>query len=127
MSFDWSQYLRLAEELAGQVTVTPCQEAKRRSSVSRSYYAAFCTARNHLRDVDKLVIPRKDTHKFVVDAFKNSPDTSRRQIGTSLDRLRVERTQTDYDDTVDTAKWLPSTTMLALMTSQQTISDIASL
>ena len=38
MTFDWSEYLKLAQELAGQ-TVSPAnEEAKLRSSVSRAYY-----------------------------------------------------------------------------------------
>jgi len=127
MSFDWSQYLRLAEELAGQGSTSPCQEAKWRSSVSRSYYAAFCTARNHLRDMDGVTIPSEGVHKFVRETFVKSGDMSRKQIGTSLDRLRIDRNKTDYDDTMDIAKWLPLTTVMDLMTSQQVISDIATL
>lgn len=127
MSFDWSQYLRLAEELALQGTAGSSQEAKWRSSVSRSYYAAFCIARNHLRDVDGIDIPPKDTHKFVQDTFKNSGDMKRREIGTCLDRLRVKRNNTDYDDVVDITRWLPLHTAMAIKTSQQVISDVAAL
>ena len=39
MSFDWSEYLDLARELA------KFSEAGQRSAISRAYYAAFCTAR----------------------------------------------------------------------------------
>jgi len=57
MTFDWSEYLKLAQELAGQ-TVSPAnEEAKLRSSVSRAYYAAFCKARNYLRDIEGCSIP----------------------------------------------------------------------
>jgi hypothetical protein len=129
MSFDWSQYLRLAEELAGQGTAPSSPEAKLRSSVSRSYYAAYCTARNHLRDVDGLVIPRDDAHKFVREAFANSADTSRKQVGADLDRLRIDRNKTDYDDMDLMAgmRGLPLTTALALLLSKQIISDVAAL
>ena len=41
MSFDWSQYLNLAKELAGQATIPAEQEARLRDAISRSYYAAF--------------------------------------------------------------------------------------
>ena len=44
MSFDWSEYLNLAQELAGQATGPSSQEAKLRSAVSRAYYAAFYAA-----------------------------------------------------------------------------------
>ena len=129
MSFDWSQFLRVAEDLAGQGTTPPSQEAKLRSSVSRSYYAAFCTARNHLRDTDGLMIPLDDAHKFVREEFKNSADTSRKQIGADLDRLRIDRNKTDYSDMDLMAglSGLPMTALLGLKLSQQVISDIAAL
>ncbi len=127
MSFDWSQNLRLAEELAGQRSTPASSEAKLRSSVSRSYYAAFCTARNHLRDVDKVPIPWDDQHKFVRETFMKSSDVSHKQIGIDLDRLRINRNKTDYNDIMDTTKWLPLTAAMALRTSQQVISDIGTL
>jgi len=127
MSFDWSQYLRLADELAGKGSTPPSQEAKLRSSVSRCYYAAYCTARNHLRDIDRIPIPPDDTHKFVREKFINSRDTPRKQIGVSLDRLRIARNRVDYDDVIDTRRWLPLTTAMDLLMSQQVISDIGTL
>ena len=127
MSFDWSQYLRLAEELAGQGTAPSSSEAKLRSSVSRSYYAAYCTARNHLRDVDGLAIPRDYAHRFVWETFANSADTSRKQVGADLDRLRIYRNKTDYNDVMDVSRWLPLHTLMALKISQQVMSDIATL
>jgi uncharacterized protein (UPF0332 family) len=51
MMFDWSDYLDLANELAGDIASQTTEEAKLRSSVSRAYYAAFCKARNYLRSI----------------------------------------------------------------------------
>ncbi len=62
MSFDWSEYLNLAQELAGKATTPASQEAKLRA-ISRAYYAAFVQARNFLRDRDGLTIPRESTHQ----------------------------------------------------------------
>lgn len=42
MNFDWSGYLNLAQELAGQTGTSASKEAKLRSSISRAYHAAFC-------------------------------------------------------------------------------------
>ena len=81
MSFDWSEYLIVAKELANQTTVplqtrnkltavllsiihrvsyatiqkaskSTSDEAKLRCAISRAYYGAFRKARNHLRDKD---------------------------------------------------------------------------
>ena len=56
MNFDWSEYLNLAQELAGRPTSLSNEEARLRSAISRAYYAAFCKARNHLRDNENLLI-----------------------------------------------------------------------
>jgi len=101
MSFDWSEYLGLAQELAGQTVSSASQEAKLRAAISRAYYAAFCKARNHLRDHGRHVIPRGgEAHAYVRDQFRNSPDRLRSQIGHNLDRLRRHRNMVDYDDSV---------------------------
>src|SRR5712691_11547613 len=81
MSFDWSEYLIVAKELASQTTAPlktrnkimmtllnvvnrayygafkkvakpSLDEAKLRCAISRAYYGAFRKARNHLRDKD---------------------------------------------------------------------------
>jgi uncharacterized protein (UPF0332 family) len=81
MSFDWSEYLLVAQELADQTAASPSarrnagekiltiayqayhavfhkarkrslDEAKLRCAISRAYYGAFRQARNHLRDKD---------------------------------------------------------------------------
>lgn len=81
MSFDWSEYLLVARELADQTTASSrtrrkikekffhgisrvyhaafrkaqkrsLDEAKLRCAISRAYYGAFRKARNHLRDKD---------------------------------------------------------------------------
>ena len=49
MPFDWYAYLALARILRDQAS-THGEEASRRSSVSRAYYAAFCFVRDYARD-----------------------------------------------------------------------------
>lgn len=59
--FNWTDYFKLALDLAGINDVSEssqiskgdnCKsEACLRASISRAYYAAFCIARNYLRDV----------------------------------------------------------------------------
>jgi uncharacterized protein (UPF0332 family) len=47
MTFDWREYLTLAENLCTNSHTFPNQEACFRVAISRAYYAAFCTARNY--------------------------------------------------------------------------------
>jgi len=61
MSFDWSEYLDIARELAGQATASSSAEAKKRCAISRAYYAAFCsgqTLQPALSMVTTLVLSR---------------------------------------------------------------------
>lgn len=125
MTFDWSEYLELAQELAGDGAGSPNEEAKLRSSISRAYYAAFCKARNHLRDIDGYQISRHaNVHKHVRDQFKDSSDKSRKKIGTDLDRLRKRRNKADYDDVVNK---LPQLTIISLESSHNIISALNTL
>jgi uncharacterized protein (UPF0332 family) len=112
MSFNWTEYLALAQDLAGQGVTPPTEEAKLRSAISRAYYAAFCKARNHLRDRERCSIPDTgEAHAKVRDIFWGSPLKQRRKIGTGLNRLREDRRKADYVDSVNN---LPNITTKAL-------------
>jgi uncharacterized protein (UPF0332 family) len=124
MSFDWSEYLDLAQELAGRATGPSSQEAKLRSAISRAYYAAFCKARNHLRDNEGLPIPKVDVHRYVRDQFKNSPDKARKEVGENLNRMRKDRNKADYDDRITR---LADVTTKAVRLADQVIHRLRSL
>ncbi len=129
MTFDWSEYLKLAQELAGDAANSPNGEAKLRSSVSRAYYAAFCKARNHLRDIDGNQMLLKDpptvnVHTYVRNQFKNSSDKSRKKIGNDLNRLRLHRNKVDYEDIVP---GLPQLATVSLKTTHALISALNTL
>ncbi|MDJ0616066.1 MAG: HEPN domain-containing protein [Calothrix sp. MO_192.B10] len=120
MKFNWLEYYDLAKELADDTSAINCEnsannpksqisEAKLRSSISRAYYAAFCLARNYLRDV--LHDPRlskarsgdTNEHQYVADEFKNynkGKNKKMTEIGNDLARLRQLRNKADYDDTI---------------------------
>src|SRR5687768_14761663 len=94
--FDWADFLEAAEDLAKRG-----DEAGLRSAVSRAYYAAFCSARNHLRDKRSIPIPKTGAaHRIVWDQFEASNDRDDRLIGTLGVRLRRSRNKVDYDDEV---------------------------
>jgi uncharacterized protein (UPF0332 family) len=145
MSFDWSDYLFVAQELADQTTASHIRrtirvqvlnaikrpfrktqahsldEAKLRCAISRAYYGAFRKARNHLRDVDHQppnVLLQGNTHQNVINLFNQSSDVNRLLIAQFLKDLRSARNKADYDDTVP---HLAGLTMTALLQSEQVL------
>jgi uncharacterized protein (UPF0332 family) len=73
MSFNWSEYLSLAHDLAGQSAFHYSVEAKTRSAVSRAYYSVFIQARNFLRDRENYLSPRTTSiHNDVIEKFRTS-------------------------------------------------------
>jgi len=97
MSFVWTSYLQLADELIKHQNPAIPQEAYLRSAISRSYYGVFCIARNFLIR-NGVSIPRVSTHKFVRDAYLNSRHKAERKIGRDLRDLWQERKDADYED-----------------------------
>src|SRR5579884_44771 len=99
MSFNWTDYLTLAQELTSRSAPSPLQEAYLRCAISRAYYAAFCQARNRLIYKDGYIMPsRANPHKVVIEEFENSSDKTRSYIGTLLRNLRSVRNIVDYED-----------------------------
>jgi len=96
---------------------------------SRAYYAAFCSAHNHLRDKDSdQNIPKPgDVHGYVRKQFKSSKNKVRREIGEDLARLVAKRNLADYEDDMVALQDLDGETYLALNWSQEVISDLSQL
>lgn len=99
--FDWATFLDLAEKLASEP-----DESCQRSAVSRAYYAAFCCARNKLRDNKEFTPTGRGTdHDKVWELFQNSAQKKRRRIGCLGNGLKIMRRTVDYEDEVpDLAK-----------------------
>ncbi len=96
MSFDWSEYVELAEKLIEQDKDKKIESAYYRSSVSRSYYGAYCLARDLL--INKgFYISRTDAHKTVREAFQQDSRSVTKKVGEDLKRLWGERKNADYD------------------------------
>ncbi len=99
MNFDWTDYLTLAKGLVPNLGSTLLVEASARAAISRSYYAAFCSARNYLRDSEGFVPTNTARdHGLVPSAFDNSLTAMRRKIARDLYRLSDFRRLADYDD-----------------------------
>jgi hypothetical protein len=113
--FNWNDYFHLALNLAGINDISESSkiskgddtvsEACLRASISRAYYAAFCLARNYLRDeLDDPRLKKQNNdvneHQYVADELSNSKDNRFSKAGKSLSRLRIYRNQADYEDSV---------------------------
>ncbi|MBE9194785.1 HEPN domain-containing protein [Synechocystis sp. LEGE 06083] len=123
MKFDWTEYFTLAQDLIKAET----NEARQRASISRAYYAAFCIARNYLRDHRNETSKRgENEHQFVATTFQalahNNPPM--REIANDLSRLRQERNQADYNDIVPN---LHSRTRLSLKLAQNILNKVTEL
>ncbi len=101
MSFDWTHYLFLAENLHKGFD-NPPTEAMLRSCVSRAYYAAFCHARNYLiNERDEIIPTDGSAHNLVKRKFSEAESQTDSKIAENLNRLRLDRNRADYDDSID--------------------------
>ncbi|MBD2388102.1 HEPN domain-containing protein [Cylindrospermum sp. FACHB-282] len=107
MKFDWSSYLEVAQTLYDEVISPSSQasasinEAKIRSCISRAYYSAFCLTRNYLRDIEgynNLRTLKVAVHDYVIQEFLNKTERDLRNLGETLERLRLLRVEVDYKD-----------------------------
>ena len=98
MTFCWKDYIDLSKELIKLAQNNPMEKAFLRTSISRAYYGVFCLARNYLRDIKNIQIRPQNTHEFVINKFKFSPDLKESYIGNFLASLRDERNLADYED-----------------------------
>ena len=104
--FEWTLYLDLAKELLVLTSLEQelntnenVKEAYYRTVISRAYYAAFCTARNYLRDTLNIKISKVDAHAFVIIEFKEQRKLKNsHNISNTLHSLRNYRNMADYDD-----------------------------
>ena len=97
MTFDWLEYLNLAKDIVSVRPISSIPEEKRRTSISRAFYAAYGLARNFLRDIEGQNENRLKQQQYVIDQFI-SHDPDRNEVYTELDRLRDNRRRADYED-----------------------------
>jgi uncharacterized protein (UPF0332 family) len=90
VSFDWKDYVYLAEDLLNRP-----EESYLRSAISRAYYGVFCIARNNKGYKD---FAGSNVHWKVINEYKNSSDRNERNLGRILDNLRRSRNDADYNE-----------------------------
>jgi uncharacterized protein (UPF0332 family) len=101
VSFNWQLYLELADELIHRQQTKSLEEAYWRSSISRSYYGVFCTARDRKGWQNLKTV---EVHKYVIDKYKESSILLEKQVGKMLDELRRYRNRADYDGDTKVSK-----------------------
>ena len=90
MSFNWKDYVDLAEELLKRE-----DEASHRSAVSRAYYGVFCIARNRLSmTYDKS----RSVHWQVIKRLRESNNPKHKKLAKILSDLKRARERADYEE-----------------------------
>ncbi len=85
MDFNWAEYLVLAEQLHKEGIISPADEAKIRTALSRAYYAAFKTAERYLQSHGGVKRQENEgSHEAVIRIYEDSADRSKRRIGVLL-------------------------------------------
>jgi len=92
MSFDWKDFIRLAEEL-----IKRSDEASLRSAISRAYYGVFCILRNKMGFKD---YKQSYVHRKVIDLYIKSSNPQEKLAGQLLDELRKRRNNADYNEDI---------------------------
>jgi len=97
MSFDWAEFLTVAEALS-TADLTISREALLRSAVGRAYYAAFGTERHRARERRLQTRQSAAEHGEVSMFLSREYGETGAEIAKQLSRLRTNRNIADYED-----------------------------
>ena len=89
--FDWSEYLKLAQELGAR-----SEEACLHSSVSRAYYCVYNLALARAERNGFISEPGESTHIQLWRLFSRSPESECIYLGQIALRLKEKRERADY-------------------------------
>jgi len=102
MSFDWREFLTIADALA-ELRIGVSQEALFRSAVSRAYYAAFGAARAQAGVLRASTRKSAAEHGELAAFYTKRFGEAGEQIAVLLNRMRTFRNAADYDAMFDDA------------------------
>lgn len=104
MSFNWTEFLTLAEALQSDPDSPGPPEAALRSAASRAYYAAFHCALDFATREGFTPTYTGEDHSRIQDHFRRRkpPGEARRKIAQELNRAYDHRRKADYRDTLGT-------------------------
>jgi len=99
MSFDWFDYINIAEILHSQGKRGEFEQACFRCAVSRSYYAAFIFSKKYAESKGQnFEIYDGSSHKRVIEYFTRNKNPRLQTIGEDLYKLKRVRILSDYKD-----------------------------
>lgn len=98
MSFDWSEYLELAKDLAGESGAISTEDAKHRTSISRAYYNVYHVAYQYLKSIDQLPRDEIGMHSFIKEWFKDQPAEKFQDVYDDYKDLMGYRISADYKE-----------------------------
>src|SRR5271166_981735 len=90
--FDWSEYFKLADELAKRT-----DEAALRSALSRAYYYVYHLALRRALDNGFTTKSGEGTHTQMWRNFSGSPEPDCRKLAEIAGRLKEKRERADYN------------------------------
>jgi hypothetical protein len=91
--FDWSQYFRLADELAKRP-----EESALRSAISRTYYYVYHLALQRAQANGFAAVSGEAIQKQLWRVFNGSPEPDCRRLAVIAGRLKEKRERADYND-----------------------------
>jgi uncharacterized protein (UPF0332 family) len=91
--FDWSDYFKLASELAKRT-----EDSCRRTAIGRAYYYIFHLARKRIEANGFTIFPGGDSHKQVWEKYTGNVESDCKKLGEIAKRLKEKRQRADYDD-----------------------------
>ena len=93
VSFDWSDYLTLAEELGKRF-----DEGSLRSAISRAYYSIYHLALYRAEMNGFRPLPGEGTHAQLWRVFSASPEPDCMRLAIIANRLKEKRNRADYEN-----------------------------
>jgi len=99
MSFNWSDFLEIAELLHSKGKGKTLEQAYFRCALSRAYYAAFIISRKYAESKgESFEREYGRSHKHVIDYYINSKNPGLQDVGENLKTLKRWRINSDYED-----------------------------
>ena len=126
MSWDWADFLDLAQGLYAKPKELGPEDASYRTAISRAYYAAFHLAMDFAVENECFVPTGSgDDHWAVRSHFLNSGERTRQRIGNRLTQLLGKRRLADYDRSMGSQVYKQAGSSLGL--AQKVLCDLATL
>ena len=96
------------------------KEAGVRTAVSRAYYAVFNYVRSYLAE-NNISLSNRHVHQHLYLCVKNSGVSGTRSVGQTIDELRADRQEADYE--MESDRWKEKTCQLLVLKARLAIKE----